>query len=43
MADLYRRALRYADRCEAVLEQVEQKVMQWNPQEPDNEPVPFAL
>ena len=43
MADLYRRALRYADRCEAVLEQVEQKVMQWNPQEPANEPVPFAL
>lgn len=42
MADLYRRALRYADRCEAVLEQVEQEVMQWNPQEPANEPEPFA-
>ena len=42
MADLYRRALRYADRCEAVLEQVEQEVMQWNPQEPADEPEPFA-
>jgi len=42
MAHLYRRALRYADRCEAVLEQVEQEVMQWNPQEPANEPEPFA-
>ena len=42
MADLYRRALRYADRCEAVLAQVEQEVMQWNPQEPANEPEPFA-
>jgi exodeoxyribonuclease VII small subunit len=42
MADLYRRALRYADRCEAVLEQVEQEVMQWNPQEPSKEPEPFA-
>ena len=42
MADLYRRALRYADRCEAVLEQVEQEVMQWNAKEPANEPEPFA-
>jgi exodeoxyribonuclease VII small subunit len=42
MANLYRRALRYVDRCEAVLEQVEQEVMQWNPQEPANEPEPFA-
>jgi hypothetical protein len=25
-----------------VLEQVEQEVMQWNPQEPANEPEPFA-
>ena len=42
MADLYRRALRYADRCEEVLERVEQEVMQWNPQEPGIEPEPFA-
>jgi exodeoxyribonuclease VII small subunit len=42
MADLYRRALRYADRCEAVLEQVEQEVMQWNPQDPASEPEPFT-
>ena len=42
MANLYRRALRYADRCEAVLEQVEQEVMQWNPQDPDSEPKPFT-
>jgi len=42
MADLYRRALRYADRCEAVLEQVEQEVMQWNPQDPAGEPEPFT-
>jgi len=38
MADLYRRAQRYADRCEAVLQQVEQNVMQWDPQDPDRPP-----
>ncbi|MEB3183973.1 MAG: exodeoxyribonuclease VII small subunit [Cyanobacteriota bacterium] len=38
MADLYRRALRYADRCEAVLREVEQNVMQWDPQDPDLPP-----
>jgi exodeoxyribonuclease VII small subunit len=42
MADLYRRALRYADRCEAVLEQVEQEVMQWNPLDPAGEPESFT-
>jgi exodeoxyribonuclease VII small subunit len=41
MADLYRRALRYADRCEAVLQQVEQEVMQWDPQAPDHAPEPL--
>jgi exodeoxyribonuclease VII small subunit len=29
MADLYRRAEAYADRCEAVLESVEQNVIEW--------------
>lgn len=29
MADLYRRAEAYADRCQAVLESVEQNVIQW--------------
>jgi len=42
MAALYRRALRYADRCAMVLEQVEQEVMQWNPQDPADEPEPFS-
>lgn len=41
MADLYRRAQRYADRCEAVLTQVEQEVLQWDPQEPEEEPRPY--
>lgn len=43
MADLYRRALRYADRCEAVLQQVEQEVMQWDPTAPDHSPEPLEL
>jgi exodeoxyribonuclease VII small subunit len=29
MADLYRRAEAYADRCQAVLESVEQNVIEW--------------
>ena len=29
MADLYRRAEAYAERCAAVLEQVEQDVVEW--------------
>ncbi|MFM7269830.1 MAG: exodeoxyribonuclease VII small subunit [Cyanobium sp.] len=41
MADLYQRALRYADRCEAVLREVEQQVMQWDPQDPESSPQPF--
>lgn len=32
MAGLYRRAQAYAERCEAVLKQVEQDVIQWDPQ-----------
>lgn len=42
MADLYRRAQRYADRCEALLNQVEQEVMQWDPQQPEVDPHPYA-
>lgn len=41
MAALYRRAQRYADRCEAVLTQVEQDVMQWDPQDPSADPSPL--
>lgn len=32
MAGLYRRAQAYAERCEAVLQHVEQDVIQWDPQ-----------
>lgn len=31
MADLYRRALAYAQRCEEVLQQVDQEIMQLDP------------
>jgi exodeoxyribonuclease VII small subunit len=41
MAALYRRAQRYADRCEAVLRQVEQEVMQWDAQDPQQAPQPY--
>jgi exodeoxyribonuclease VII small subunit len=41
MVDLYRRALRYVERCETVLEQVEQEVMQWDPSDPGALPKPF--
>ena len=42
MADLYSRALAYAERCEAVLQQVEQQVMQWDPSQPELAPTPYA-
>ena len=42
MADLYRRALAYAERCASVLEQVEQQVMQWDPSQPELAPTPYA-
>ncbi len=42
MADLYRRALAYAERCEAVLAQVEQQVMQWDPGQPELAPTPYV-
>lgn len=38
LASLYQRAQAYADRCEALLRQVEQEVMQWDPQRPDQPP-----
>lgn len=42
MASLYRRAESYADRCEALLLEVEQEVMQWDPAQPDQPPRPFT-
>jgi exodeoxyribonuclease VII small subunit len=41
MASLHRRALAYAERCEALLARVEQEVMQWDPEHPDQPPQPF--
>lgn len=41
LASLYQRAQAYADRCEALLRQVEQEVMQWDPDHPDQPPQPF--
>ncbi len=41
MAGLYRRASRYADRCEQLLQQVEQEVMQWDAGQPSEPPVPY--
>jgi exodeoxyribonuclease VII small subunit len=42
MGSLYRRAQAYADRCEALLDSVEQEVMQWDPQSPDQPPRPLS-
>jgi exodeoxyribonuclease VII small subunit len=41
MASMYRRAQAYADRCETLLAQVEQEVMQWDPDQPDLPPQSF--
>ena len=41
MADLYRRATGYADRCEALLRQVGHDVMQWDPARPQTPPQPL--
>ncbi|MFZ0408729.1 MAG: exodeoxyribonuclease VII small subunit [Cyanobium sp.] len=41
MAGLYERAQSYANRCESLLEQVEQDVMQWDPEQPDTAPRPY--
>lgn len=42
MTSLYRRAEAYANRCEALLREVEQEVMQWDPTQPDVPPSPFT-
>jgi exodeoxyribonuclease VII small subunit len=42
MADLYRRAQVYAERCETVLEQVEQEVLQWDASQEDASPEPYT-
>ena len=41
MAGLYERAQSYANRCETLLEQVEQDVMQWDPEQPEAAPRPY--
>ena len=41
MMDMYRRAQRYADRCETLLQQVEQEVLAWDPSKPDQAPKPY--
>jgi len=41
MAGLHRRASRYAERCEQLLQQVEQEVMQWDPGQPQEPPLPY--
>ena len=41
MAELYQRARSYADRCEQVLQQIEQTIEQWNPEQPDTTPTRF--
>lgn len=41
MMALYRRAQGYADRCETLLQQVEQEVMKWDPTNPEASPHPY--
>lgn len=41
MADLYRRARSFADRCEEILIQVEQEVQRWDPEQPEAPPHPY--
>ena len=38
MGELYQRARSYAQRCEAVLNQVEQSIALWDPSDPDGAP-----
>lgn len=42
MTGLYRRARRYADRCEQLLGEVEQEILLWDPQQPDEPPSPYT-
>ena len=41
MADLYQRARGYAERCEQVLEQIEQTIELWDPEHPESPPSRF--
>ncbi|MEI6031097.1 MAG: exodeoxyribonuclease VII small subunit [Synechococcaceae cyanobacterium ELA739] len=41
MAGLYERAQSFANRCEYLLDQVEQEVMQWDPEQPDAPAQPY--
>jgi exodeoxyribonuclease VII small subunit len=41
MADLYRRAQSFADRCEEILAKVEQEVLRWDPEQPEEPPHPY--
>ncbi len=41
MSGLYERAQSYANRCESLLDQIEQDVMQWDPEQPDAAPRPY--
>jgi exodeoxyribonuclease VII small subunit len=42
MAALHQRARTYADRCETILQAVEQEVMRWDPEHPDLPPRPYT-
>ncbi len=42
MVGLYRRAEAYAQRCEQLLDQVEQEVRLWSSNDPDNKSTPYA-
>lgn len=42
MVGLYRRGEAYANRCEAVLKQVEQEVSLWSSDDPDATPTPYS-
>ncbi len=41
MSGLYERAQSYANRCESLLDAIEQDVMQWDPEQPDTAPRPY--
>ena len=42
MAGLYQRAEAYAERCEQLLNQVEQEVLLWSSNDPTAPPLPYA-
>lgn len=41
MVGLYRRGEAYANRCEALLQQLQQEVSLWSSDDPDSTPTPF--